>query len=127
MNHPEKHPVIITRSEQPLDAEPPKELLRQSFTTPTELFFVRNHGSIPRSNLISIASLSLAWCNGSYGSHFKRYAKTSPRASSWRHCNARAIVVRSSWRLPRSQGKCPGVQGLSATLSGAELLCGRFY
>ena len=47
MNHPEKHPVIITRSEQPLNAEPPMELLRQSFTTPTELFFVRNHGSIP--------------------------------------------------------------------------------
>ena len=46
-NHLEKHREMITRTEQPLNAEPPLELLRQSFTTPTELFFVRNHGSLP--------------------------------------------------------------------------------
>jgi len=46
-NRSGKHPEMIFRSEQPLNAEPPMELLRQSFTTPAELFFVRNHGSIP--------------------------------------------------------------------------------
>jgi sulfite oxidase len=47
VNHPRKHPVVITRTEQPLNVEAPPEQLRQSFTTPTELFFVRNHGSLP--------------------------------------------------------------------------------
>jgi sulfite oxidase len=46
-NRSEKHPEIVTRSELPLNAEPPLELLRRSFITPTELFYVRNHGSIP--------------------------------------------------------------------------------
>jgi DMSO/TMAO reductase YedYZ molybdopterin-dependent catalytic subunit len=46
-NRSEKHPEIITRSGVPLNAEPPLELLRRSFITPTELFYVRNHGSIP--------------------------------------------------------------------------------
>lgn len=45
---PKKHPGIITRSEQPLNLEPPIELLRQNFATPTELFYVRNHGSVPK-------------------------------------------------------------------------------
>lgn len=46
-NHSDKHPEIITRSEQPLNVESPLELLNQNFITPTELFYVRNHGSIP--------------------------------------------------------------------------------
>lgn len=45
--HSKKHPEIITRSEQPLNFEPPLELLDRNFITPTELFYVRNHGSIP--------------------------------------------------------------------------------
>jgi sulfite oxidase len=46
-NHPRKHPAVITRTEQPLNVEAPPELLRRSFMTPTDLFFVRNHGSLP--------------------------------------------------------------------------------
>lgn len=46
-NHSEKHAEIITRSKQPLNLEPPIELLRQNFTTSAKLFYVRNHGSIP--------------------------------------------------------------------------------
>ena len=45
--HSEKDPEIVTRSGLPLNAEPPLELLRRSFITRTELFYVRNHGSIP--------------------------------------------------------------------------------
>ncbi len=51
-SHSEKHPEIITRSEQPLNLEPPIELLRQNFTTPTKLFYVRNHGSIPEIDAV---------------------------------------------------------------------------
>ena len=50
--HAEKHAKIITRSEQPLNLEPPIELIRQNFTTPTELFYVRNHGSIPEIDAV---------------------------------------------------------------------------
>jgi len=46
-NRSEKHPEIVTRSGVPLNADPPLELLRPSFITPTKLFYVRNHGSIP--------------------------------------------------------------------------------
>ena len=46
--HPIKHQEMITRTEQPLNVESPPNLLRQSFTTPAKLFFVRNHGSVPK-------------------------------------------------------------------------------
>src|SRR5256712_6316416 len=44
------HPIksqLIVHQEQPLNAEPPGDLLRQSFLTPEEHFYVRTHGSIP--------------------------------------------------------------------------------
>jgi sulfite oxidase len=44
------HPIksqLIVHQEQPLNAEPPGDLLRQSFLTPRDLFYVRTHGSIP--------------------------------------------------------------------------------
>lgn len=43
----DKHPAIIVRSEQPFNAEPPLELLRENECTPISCFFVRNHGPIP--------------------------------------------------------------------------------
>jgi sulfite oxidase len=42
-----KHPGTIVQGRQPLNVESPQYLLRQSFVTPTELFYVRNHGTIP--------------------------------------------------------------------------------
>jgi sulfite oxidase len=44
------HPItsqLIVHQEQPLNAEPPGNLLRQSFLTPPEHFYIRTHGSIP--------------------------------------------------------------------------------
>ena len=38
---------LIVHQEQPLNAEPPEDLLRQSFLTPQQHFFIRTHGSIP--------------------------------------------------------------------------------
>jgi len=46
-NHSEKHTEMIIRSEQPLNAEAPLDLLPRNFITPTELFYIRNHGSMP--------------------------------------------------------------------------------
>jgi sulfite oxidase len=40
-------PQLTVLSEDPLNAEPPGNLLRQSFLTPQQLFYVRIHGSIP--------------------------------------------------------------------------------
>src|SRR6202030_1234439 len=44
--HPTKSPLIV-HQEQPFNAEPPGGLLRQSFLTPQQHFYVRTHGSIP--------------------------------------------------------------------------------
>ncbi len=43
----DKHPTYIVWEEQPLNAEPPLDLLTQSFVTPLDLFYTRNHGPIP--------------------------------------------------------------------------------
>jgi hydroxyacylglutathione hydrolase len=42
-----KHPALVVWTEDPINAETPLELLCQSAVTPTELFFVRNHGPVP--------------------------------------------------------------------------------
>ncbi|MBO0782449.1 MAG: molybdopterin-dependent oxidoreductase, partial [Ktedonobacteraceae bacterium] len=44
--HPTRSRMIV-HQEQPLNAEPTCDLLRQSFLTPQNHFFVRTHGSIP--------------------------------------------------------------------------------
>ena len=41
------HDLIVHQS-SPLNAEAPLDLLRASFVTPAERFYVRTHGSIPR-------------------------------------------------------------------------------
>jgi sulfite oxidase len=46
-----KDPTLIVREAQPFNAGPPLDLLCQSFITPSPLFFVRSHGSIPSIDL----------------------------------------------------------------------------
>lgn len=43
----DKHPDFVVRQEHPFNAGPPPRLLTQSYITPTNLFFVRNHGDVP--------------------------------------------------------------------------------
>ena len=43
----EIHPRLRVRQESPLNAEPEPAVLVESFRTPNELFFVRNHGDVP--------------------------------------------------------------------------------
>src|SRR3546814_288920 len=44
---PHRHPARQAASERPFNAEPPAELLAESFHTPNDLFFVRNHMGVP--------------------------------------------------------------------------------
>lgn len=44
---PGKHPAFIIRQREPFNGGPPLGLLCRSLITPGELFFVRNHGTIP--------------------------------------------------------------------------------
>jgi sulfite oxidase len=41
------HPGLRVRQEEPLNAEPSPDLLRDEFFTPNDLFFIRSHGAIP--------------------------------------------------------------------------------
>jgi sulfite oxidase len=43
-----KHSGLLVRQEDPLNGGPDLPLLRRSFFTPNELFFVRNHGAVPQ-------------------------------------------------------------------------------
>jgi rhodanese-related sulfurtransferase len=42
-----KHPALVFWTEDPLNLETPLELLSESAITPTDLFYVRNHGPVP--------------------------------------------------------------------------------
>jgi sulfite oxidase len=43
----DKHPEFMVHTEQPLNGGVPLPLLREQMITPTDRFFVRNHGTIP--------------------------------------------------------------------------------
>jgi len=44
---PSKHPLMVVRAKEPYNAGPPLRMLRASVVTPVQLFFVRNHGTVP--------------------------------------------------------------------------------
>ena len=43
----DKHLDFVVKQVEPYNAGPPPKLLSQSYITPTNLFFVRNHGDVP--------------------------------------------------------------------------------
>ncbi|KAK5615671.1 hypothetical protein CRENBAI_023645 [Crenichthys baileyi] len=45
---PERHPVLRVKCKKPFNAEPPPEILGDSYITPHVLFFKRNHLSVPQ-------------------------------------------------------------------------------
>jgi sulfite oxidase len=45
-----KHPQFIIRQEDPFNGGPPLHLLRGEFQTSTELFYVRSHGNVPKTD-----------------------------------------------------------------------------
>ncbi|POM81716.1 Sulfite oxidase [Phytophthora palmivora] len=48
---PTRHPALKVNSSTPFNAEPPAELLMESFITPNDLFFVRNHLPVPEVDI----------------------------------------------------------------------------
>jgi sulfite oxidase len=48
VNEPLRHPALLVRSAKPFNAEIPPSLLAESFITPNELFYVRNHLPVPK-------------------------------------------------------------------------------
>ncbi|XP_040888897.1 sulfite oxidase, mitochondrial [Toxotes jaculatrix] len=45
---PERHPVLHINSLKPFNAEPPPEMLSESYVTPSAFFFKRNHLPVPQ-------------------------------------------------------------------------------
>nr|CAB3266707.1 sulfite oxidase-like [Phallusia mammillata] len=52
-NEPSRLPVFKINSKKPFNAEPPLEVLTDSYITPNELFYVRNHLPVPKIDLKS--------------------------------------------------------------------------
>uniref|UniRef100_M4C0Q2 Sulfite oxidase n=1 Tax=Hyaloperonospora arabidopsidis (strain Emoy2) TaxID=559515 RepID=M4C0Q2_HYAAE len=48
---PVRHSALKVNSSMPFNAEPPTELLMESFLTPNDLFFVRNHLPVPEVDM----------------------------------------------------------------------------
>jgi len=51
-NDPKRHPALIINNPRPFNSETPLSILTDSFLTPNELFYVRNHLPVPEVNLI---------------------------------------------------------------------------
>jgi len=49
-NDPERSPVLKVNTREPFNAETPPLLLTESFLTPNDIFFVRNHLPVPQVN-----------------------------------------------------------------------------
>eukprot|EP01064_Diplonema_japonicum_P037186 TRINITY_DN864_c0_g1_i1.p1 TRINITY_DN864_c0_g1~~TRINITY_DN864_c0_g1_i1.p1 ORF type:complete len:547 (+),score=164.30 TRINITY_DN864_c0_g1_i1:54-1643(+) len=49
-NEPPRHPALEVLSMRPFNAEPPKYLLADSYYTPNDTFYVRNHLPVPSLN-----------------------------------------------------------------------------
>lgn len=49
-NEPKRHPDLKAHTEKPFNAETPRKILMDSFLTPNEFFFVRNHLPVPDVN-----------------------------------------------------------------------------
>jgi sulfite oxidase len=50
---PDIEPKLIVHTSEPLNAEPPLDVLRKHFMTPQRFFYVRSHGNIPKLDAAS--------------------------------------------------------------------------
>ncbi len=76
-----KHPALVVRAESPFNAGPPLKLLHHTFVTPEELFFVRNHGTVPdvdpgryRLNVTGMVKRSLSLSLDELREHYPKTA-----------------------------------------------------
>eukprot|EP00743_Colponemidia_sp_Colp-15_P004845 GILK01005221.1.p1 GENE.GILK01005221.1~~GILK01005221.1.p1 ORF type:complete len:538 (-),score=56.30 GILK01005221.1:125-1738(-) len=52
-NEPNRHDKFIVRAERPFNAEPPLSVLADSWITPSQYFYVRNHLPVPKVDISS--------------------------------------------------------------------------
>ena len=50
---PKRHPALVINNPRPFNAETPLSIITDSFITPNELFYVRNHLPVPEVDLSS--------------------------------------------------------------------------
>ena len=48
INDPVRSPILKAGSKKPFNAEPPLQLITDTFITPNEMFYVRNHLPVPK-------------------------------------------------------------------------------
>ncbi|XP_055528646.1 sulfite oxidase, mitochondrial isoform X2 [Wyeomyia smithii] len=48
---PKRHPILKAATQRPCNAEPPASVLVESFLTPNEFFYVRNHLPVPQVDI----------------------------------------------------------------------------
>ena len=56
-DEPETSPVLIYRQRKPTNAEPPVNLLAESYLTPNGLWFIRGHHPVPLVRILLIIAL----------------------------------------------------------------------
>lgn len=121
--HPQKHPDIKVQDDQPFNAEAPLKLLRQSFVTPKELFYVRSHGSVPETDpdgyRLNVSGLVEQPLNLSLQQIKNEFPKTEVTATLYCAGNRRDELMKAS-PMP---GKLPWNAGAAgnARWSGASL------
>jgi sulfite oxidase len=62
---PTRHAALITRTEKPRNAETPGFALEESFLTPNDLFYIRNHMWVPTADDIDAHVLTIELPDGS--------------------------------------------------------------
>merc|ERR550519_1304892 len=50
-DEPKRHPALIVNNPRPFNSETPLSIITDSFLTPNELFYVRNHLPVPDVNI----------------------------------------------------------------------------
>ena len=109
--HVAKHPALVVRSEAPLNAETPVDLLCRASVTPTELFYVRNHAQIPeidpssyRVTVDGLVREPLSLSLGELRRHFERHTVTATLMCAGNRRSELAAVAQIPGQVPWGAG-----------------------
>ena len=118
-----KHHDLIVHTTDPLNAEPPLQILGEHFITPQELFYIRTHGNVPDidsdSYRLSVIGLVNHELQLSYDALKNNFAKETVMATVQCAGNRRTELL-SVAPIP---GEVPWLEGAvgNATWSGVRL------
>ena len=114
----ERHPRLLIRQEMPLNAGPAPDVLLDSFATPNELFFVRNHGDVPAVDPGGVPADGRR-AGGAAALALAGRSPPPPPAHGRRHPPVRGQPPpRDDGGRARSPASSPGARRRSATPSG---------